>query len=291
MIYQVINKARAARAFFDVNKQEVVLRPGELRRVNVDDGTLTRLLACSDYDVLTDPLTAVTKTPPAVTKTPIAVTGHYGIGDNLHQRAVMRELMRDYEVWLHTCHFNLFHDLVAQGLKLIMRPTALHAQARTIAREQHLFAEAKFPPLPPHAKKANIGYPAVLVNQHGSILEAMFSCVGLKMPERPDFSLPIKPEWGDAARARIAQWKPDKPLLIHRPIVVRQEWDGRSRNPDVRAYDELYRSIRDQFFVVSIADLAPGQLGRGLRLVDMLSKAGQRLAEVGGQNREPDYEV
>jgi hypothetical protein len=40
-----------------------------------------------------------------------------------------------------------------------------------------------------------------------------------------------------------------------------------------------------------IADLAPGQLGRGLRLVDMLSKAGQRLAEVGGQNREPDYEV
>lgn len=40
-----------------------------------------------------------------------------------------------------------------------------------------------------------------------------------------------------------------------------------------------------------IAGLAPGQLGRGLRLVDMLSKAGQRLAEVGGESREPDYEV
>jgi len=35
-----------------------------------------------------------------------------------------------------------------------------------------------------------------------------------------------------------------------------------------------------------IADMAPGQLGRGLRLVDMLSKAGQRLAEVGTQPQE-----
>lgn len=30
-----------------------------------------------------------------------------------------------------------------------------------------------------------------------------------------------------------------------------------------------------------IAGLAPGQLGRGLRLVEMISKAGQKLAEVG----------
>ena len=35
-----------------------------------------------------------------------------------------------------------------------------------------------------------------------------------------------------------------------------------------------------------IADMAPGQLGRGLRLVDMLSKAGQRLAEVGSEPQE-----
>lgn len=43
-----------------------------------------------------------------------------------------------------------------------------------------------------------------------------------------------------------------------------------------------------------IADLAPGQLGRGLRLVDMLSKAGQRLAEVGADQQDrltEEYEI
>jgi hypothetical protein len=40
-----------------------------------------------------------------------------------------------------------------------------------------------------------------------------------------------------------------------------------------------------------IADVAPGQLGRGLRLVEMLSKAGQRLAEVGSSTEPAEYEV
>lgn len=40
-----------------------------------------------------------------------------------------------------------------------------------------------------------------------------------------------------------------------------------------------------------IADVAPGQLGRGLRLVEMLSKAGQKLAEVGSSAEPAEYEI
>jgi len=39
-----------------------------------------------------------------------------------------------------------------------------------------------------------------------------------------------------------------------------------------------------------IADVAPGQLGRGLRLVEMLSRAGQKLAEVGSIHEPAEYE-
>jgi hypothetical protein len=40
-----------------------------------------------------------------------------------------------------------------------------------------------------------------------------------------------------------------------------------------------------------IADVAPGQLGRGLRLVEMLSRAGQKLAEVGSAHEPAEYEI
>jgi hypothetical protein len=43
-----------------------------------------------------------------------------------------------------------------------------------------------------------------------------------------------------------------------------------------------------------IADVAPGPLGRGLRLVELISKAGRKLAEVGeGRDRMApvDYEI
>jgi hypothetical protein len=262
MIYTVLNTARSARVFYDTGNREISLDPGALKYVDIDEGTIGQLSARGDlvlrpasferYAPYKSPVPQVASEKPSV-----SVTGHFGIGDNLHQRAVMRELMKTHEVWLHTCHFNLFHDLIDQGLKLVMRPTSLHAQAKTISREQQLFNAAKFPPVPSSARKLNIGYPKALIDKHGSILESMFGCVGLAMPERPDFNLPIKPEWRASIQGALRQWNAgSKPLMVHRPIVVRREWDGRSRNPDPRSYDELYRSIRSQFFVVSIADLA-----------------------------------
>jgi SAM-dependent methyltransferase len=249
MIYTVQNNASSPRVFYDTLQREITLAPGAMKDADLDQGTLDRLLARDDL-ILQPAATA-----PTAAKSAVVVTGHFGIGDNLHQRAVMHELMKAHEVWLHTCHFNLYHDLVEAGLKLVMRPTSLHAQAKTILREQQQFAAAAFPPVPAGARPLRIGYPKVLIDQHGSILEAMFGCVGLRMPERPDFSLPIRPQWRTRQRFDTG----GKPLMVHRPVVIRREWDGRSRNPDPRAYDELYRSIREQFFVVSVADLAPGR--------------------------------
>jgi predicted SAM-dependent methyltransferase len=269
MIYTIQNNAASNRVFYDARGREITIPPGAFRYADIDTGTLDRLLSRDDLTVVPATFNRYAPIPPPpkpvdpseVKRATIEVTGHFGIGDNLHQRAVMRVLMRDYDVWLHTCHFNLFHDLIERGLKLILRPTNLHAQAKTIARESGSFHDAKFPPPPRDVRKVNIGYPKVLVDKYGSILESMFGCVGLKMPERPDFSLPIKPEWRRNVQDKyLSQWNTEgKPLLVHRPVVIRREWDGRSRNPDPTAYDQLYRAIRDQFFAVSIADLADGR--------------------------------
>jgi SAM-dependent methyltransferase len=191
-------------------------------------------------------------------KPPILVTGMFGIGDNLHQRAPVRNLMLSHDVWLETCHIALYHDLVAQGLKLLPRPTRLRAQARTIATERtrYTFASTR-PPL--YAERRTIWYNKSEIDKFGSILGAMYSCLKLPMPAMADFRIPIPSAWKANTRRLIETWpRTSKPLIILRQIVLRKEWDGANRNPDPIAYRRLVEDIRDRFFVVSIADLAPG---------------------------------
>jgi ADP-heptose:LPS heptosyltransferase len=80
-----------------------------------------------------------------------------------------------------------------------------------------------------------------------------------------DFRLPIAPDWASKADALIEEWKPDRPLLITRPLLtIDERRSPRSaqakvaRNPDPTAYAELFAGIRERYFVVSIADAMPG---------------------------------
>ncbi len=55
-------------------------------------------------------------------RTVLHVTGMLGIGDSLHQRAVLRELMIRHDVILQTYYSAMFHDLVAEGLTVRLKP-------------------------------------------------------------------------------------------------------------------------------------------------------------------------
>jgi SAM-dependent methyltransferase len=257
------NVSPGPRIVHDYMFREVHLKPGEERSATISKSLADSLRARSDL-VITDDI-IVPLAAPSITKKPLVITGMFGIGDNLHQRGPIRELMKTRDVWLWTPHIELYHDLRAQGLKLLFRPTRLHAQALTIARERAKGLDYDTARAPPDTESINLWYYKSNIDEHGSILGAMYGQLGLAhIPENQrDFSMPVKSEWREAARELIAQWRKhsgnDKPLLIYRPLTARPEWrPGETRNPEHAAYAALFRTIQDQFFVVSLAHLAQG---------------------------------
>lgn len=188
--------------------------------------------------------------PPPVIKTPIRIFGMMGVGDCVHQRAILRELMKTREVTIDTPYEAMYHDLVAQGLKL-----SLTARVYTAALDPARRSGRAIPTRPRDG--VHVGYTPSAIRQHGSILAAQFASVGLAMPERPDFSLPVPQAWRDKANKLVGPHT--KPLMIYRPIVHNKVWSCPGRGPDQTAYAALYRSIRDKFHVVSIANMKTGK--------------------------------
>lgn len=188
---------------------------------------------------------------------PLLVRGMHGLGDNIRQRAVVRQLMVSHEVWLESSWVSVYHDLIAEGLKVIHKPTRLRTQAKNAARESGSFVRSR-PPV--GARSIAVHYPPEMVRYHGSVMAAMCAVTGTDI-DSADFRLPIPIAWRAKAAAWIKQWNTDRPILLYRPLVDRPaDWGGcAARNPDHTAYADLFRSIRDLFFVVSVADIVPGK--------------------------------
>ena len=260
MTYDLFNGTRATRIIYDglLGQREIKVAPKEsMIGIELSDSVARALFRNSGNNDLTIEIHDPNKPLASdMAKPAIVLDGRFGIGDAIHQRAVLMELMRTHDVWLHTCHYRVYQDLVERGLKLVFKPTRLHAQARTIERERELFPHAKPPPA--SAPRFNLAYGKELIDKHGSILEAMASCVGIKV--RPlDFSMPVRPEWTSSLRARLNSSTDGKPIMVYRPVVFRPEWNGANRNPDPTAYSAIFNAVRDGFYVISIGDFEPSR--------------------------------
>jgi ADP-heptose:LPS heptosyltransferase len=252
MLYRIHNPAKALCVFFD-GRGSVSIKPGATAdSVALNDQIKVALIRVWP-ELVIEPLTA----DPAFKltgKEPLRVNGMNGIGDCIHQRSVMRELMKKHDVWLATCHWHMYADLIDEGLKLIFQATRFRAQAKTIERERHLFVAA--PPPPPNTHEIKLWYKKPAIDEHGSILEAMHANCWVKC-EKPDFSLPVPLSWDNELDAKVKIDTGGKPLMVLRPIVIRPEWNSRNRNPDPAAYQTLYEEARNGFYVISVADIAP----------------------------------
>lgn len=193
-------------------------------------------------------------------KPPLYVRGMHGIGDNLHQRAVMRILKETHSVTLESSWYSLYHDLIDEDFRVCGRGVALRTQQKNAIREAALFA-----PAPPHHHVTNalrLSYNRNTIDATASktITESMFKMAGIgnRFPEA-DFRMPVHPEWLYAADAAAQTWDTKgKPVMVYRPLVVRPEWMGsKVRNAHPQQYRAIVSHLHKKFFCVSVADLEP----------------------------------
>lgn len=179
----------------------------------------------------------------------VNLAGLHGMGDNLHQRAIVRQLMQSQEVWLETPWPSIYHDLVGPGLNLVSKGSKLRTQAKNAQREAAFFSTAK---VPQGAAQMNVHYAPAAVRQHRGVLQAMAAHCSVAPG---DFRMPVPLDWRHGLDLPT-----EKPVMVFRPLIERTEWTGcKARNPDQAAYLALFESIRKEYFVVSVADLEPNK--------------------------------
>lgn len=186
-------------------------------------------------------------------RVPLLVEGMLGAGDNIHQRALVREWVKTRDVWLRTPWPSLYTGI--DGVRFLPPVTNLRTQAKNAAREQTAYSTG----LPPRGTESRrIWYTHDGLRRHGGFMQAMAAESGVK--GAADFSLTVPHAWKQKAGRWLQRWQPTRPLMLYRPLVERTEWSGcAARNPDHDAYHALAASVRDRFFVVSVADLQRGK--------------------------------
>lgn len=184
----------------------------------------------------------------------IVLDGMHGLGDNVHQRAVVRRLIdAGHPVWLRTPWPCLYHDF-DDRLRLIERGYTLRTQAKNAKRERGAYTRE---PIPRTARTVRVWYDYGSIRKAGSFVGGMMATTLHDVGGDYDFTLPVPTAWRYKAAAHLG--RPSRPVMVLRPLVERKEWGGcRIRNPNHDAYAWLFHSIRDRFFVVSVADLVPG---------------------------------
>lgn len=176
------------------------------------------------------------------------VAGMWGVGDCIHGRAVIRQIRERFDVTLDTYYVAMHHDFIADGMKVFLRRQPPPRIAETTPAPD----QAK----PNTSRVIKVSYNAGSTIREGSQLAAQFATAGEKMPQYPDFSLPVRLGWRDDARALLATLnKAGKPVMAYRPIALNNVWRCENRSPDPDAYAALMAEIRNEYFVVSIADL------------------------------------
>lgn len=177
-------------------------------------------------------------------KPAVCVHGMHGLGDNLHQRGVIRALSERHDVWLDTPWPSLYHDM--PDVRVFSTGTRLRTQAKNLIQERVMLGR----PARRFEHQIRVASPPQFIRQHRSVARAMAAFCGVDLA---DWRLPVPTSWSHGLELPT-----DRPIMVYRPLTVRREWTGAvTRNPDADHYASLYQRIRARFYVVSVADIYP----------------------------------
>jgi len=184
--------------------------------------------------------------------TRIFVSGMQGFGDNLLQRPKVRALTKRYdEVYVQTpCPF-VYHDI--PGLRFVPMDNPFRTQTKHSAA----YPTSTWTPRPAGIPVSRPSYYVLTAGGPGNQerRDAMFADYS------PDnaMTLPIKPEWIAEAKKYLADIQIQKPICVVRRPTLRTEWPCPARNPLACYFQNLMGHYRDQYFFVSVADIAEGE--------------------------------
>ena len=159
--------------------------------------------------------------------------GMHGLGDNIYQRAFVREIKS--RVYLCTSWPQLYKDL--SNVYTVKPITRLRTQRKNIISRKETEWKAA-----PHVSKRKIRYGHNDLKYGGSILSAMSRCFNIKAKifDLPKFEGPLIGE----------------KYAVVRPVTVRAEWRNEARNPRVEYINEAALRMHELgYTIVSIADL------------------------------------
>lgn len=168
----------------------------------------------------------------------LVIDGMHGLGDNIYQRAVLKQYRPDRPVYLVTSWPQLYagleHVRPLQPLGVRLRTQAKNAGRRGL----------RWATVPVGAERIRWHY----VHREGSIAESLLSALGLPLAPLDMAGPPVDPIIGGA------------PYVLIRPATVRREWAASSRNPRPQYLAYAAEAARRAGYkVVSVADLARGE--------------------------------
>lgn len=166
--------------------------------------------------------------------TPVLIRGRLGLGDNIYQRSIVRELVARHDVYLETPWPQLVRDL---PIKCLRRPTVLRTQTKNAARADTWYRMAG----PTGVQPTVVAY----AGQQGTMLAGLCATAGID-PAQITFDLPA---FAPSNRLR--------PYIVVRPATIRREWPSSARNPLPEYLATAAHMAREQYEVVSVADLVP----------------------------------
>lgn len=166
------------------------------------------------------------------------VTGMFGLGDNIFQRAIVREMG---PIHLVTSWPQLYTDL--KNVECIPASTTLRTQSKNLARHWPWAVPARR-----YDTRMRIGYDA----NAGTLLERYLFSARMDMQRPITFDLPSV--WP------YVNIRADRPFVLVRPATVRKEWHAASRNPRPEYIAQAALSAKQNgFTVICVADLVPGE--------------------------------
>ena len=177
--------------------------------------------------------------------------GAGGMGDNMYQRPVIKDLAKTYKkIYLTTAFPEAYWDI--PNVEFV-KPAGYKLRTQ----EKHMKSRPKrtWSDKPKNAE-------TVLWGQCGPSPDpGILTKYGeLENREDFDFIFPLKNEWIEAARkVKESLDLEGKKLCIIRRPTIRKEWKCPARNPKPEYYQLIIDKYKDEYFYLGLADIEKGQ--------------------------------